>query len=35
MIQTIKMEHSFDSEGWNFKGCVQDLSDQQTRYKAF
>ena len=39
MIQTIKMEHCFDSEGWNIKDGVQDgrqlgtydLSDQHTR----
>ena len=24
MIQTIKMEHWFDSEGWNIKDGVQD-----------
>ena len=24
MIQTIKMEHSFDSEVWNIKDGVQD-----------
>ena len=39
MIQTIKMEHWFDSEGWNIKDDVHDgrqlgsldLSDQQTQ----
>ena len=38
MIQTIKMEHFFDSEGWNIKDGVQngrqlgseDIFDQQT-----
>ena len=24
MIQTIKMDHWFDSEGWNIKESVQD-----------
>ena len=24
MIQTIKMEHWLDSEGWNIKSSVQD-----------
>ena len=24
MLQSIKMEHYFDSEGWNFKDGVQD-----------
>ena len=39
MIQTIKMEHWFESEGWNIKDGVQDgrqlgsqdLFDQHTR----
>ena len=39
MIQTIKMEHWFDSEGWNIKDGDQDgrqlgsqeLFDQHTR----
>ena len=39
MIQTIKIEHCFDSEGWNIKYGVHDvrqlgsldLSDQHTR----
>ena len=42
-MQTIKLKHGFDSEGYKFKDGVQDdrqlgsldLSDQQTRYKAF
>ena len=24
MMQTIKMEHCFDSEGWNIKDSIQD-----------
>ena len=39
MLQQIKMEHCFDSEGWNIKDGVQvgrqvgflDLYDQHTR----
>ena len=39
MLQPIKMEHCFDSEGWNIKDSVQDgrqlgfldLYDQHTR----
>ena len=39
MLQPIKMEHYFDSEGWNIKDGVQDgrqlgledLYDQHTR----
>ena len=39
MIQTIKIEHRFDSEGWNIKDVVQngrqlgskDLFDQHTQ----
>ena len=39
MIQTIKLEHCFDSEGWNIKDDVQngrqlgseDLFDQNTQ----
>ena len=39
MIQTIKIEHWFDSEGWNIKDGVKDgrklgskdLSDKQTQ----
>ena len=39
MKQTIKMEHSFDSEGWNIKDGIrngrqlrsEDLFDQKTQ----
>ena len=42
MIQMIKMEHWFDSEGWNIKDGVQDgrqlgcyeLSDQKNSIKS-
>ena len=42
MIQTIKLEHSFDAENWNFKDGVKDdrqfpnnYLEQQSRCKAF
>ena len=43
MMQTIKLEHGFNSEGWKFNDGVQDgrqlgsldLYDQQTRNTAF
>ena len=42
-MQTIKLEYGFDSKRYKFKEGVQDdrqlgsldLSEQQTRYKAF
>ena len=43
MIQTIKMEHCFDAEGWNIKDDIkngrplglEDLFDQHTQLKSF
>ena len=43
MILAIKIEHCFDSEGWNIKNVAQDgrhlvskdISDQKAQYKTF